>query len=130
MPSGCVHRWKAPGLAYIMSSTSGPPRLEEKGTLKERLTLLPGVEPGEAAAELDGCLMGGVAGGMWWLCGLEPKPIEGDTFSHPCLAEPVKFEILCMAEERRERLVLQASEVALKKRGREGDRARPDVKKR
>lgn len=77
------------------------------------------MEPGEAAAELDGCLMGGVAGGMWWLCGLEPKPIEGDTFSHPCLAEPVKFEILCMMEERSGD-GLQIREVAVEKRGKEG----------
>lgn len=38
VPSGCVHRAKAPGLAYIISSPSGPARFEANGTLKERLT--------------------------------------------------------------------------------------------
>ena len=33
-------------------------------------------------------------------CGLDmPKPIEGVIFSHPCLAWPVKFEILCISEK-------------------------------
>lgn len=44
---------------------------------------------------VKGCLLDGEMG--IWLWGLEPKPIEGDTFSQPCRAEPVILEILCMS---------------------------------
>lgn len=39
VPSGKVHRWKAPGLEWRTCSTSGPGRVAEKGTLKDRLTI-------------------------------------------------------------------------------------------
>lgn len=39
VPSGKVQRWIAPGLACRISSGSGPARFDEKGTLKERLTM-------------------------------------------------------------------------------------------
>lgn len=91
----------------MMSSTSGPARFDASGTFRERLTIVPGAVAEErlAAAELEvlplvdelvkGCLLGGEMG--IWLWGLEPKPIEGDIFSHPCRAEPVMLEILCMS---------------------------------
>ena len=90
----------------MMSSTSGPARLDASGTFKERLTIVPGAGAEErlAAAALEllvlvevlvkGCLLGGEMG--IWLWGLEPKPIEGDTFSQPWRAEPVILEILCI----------------------------------
>lgn len=49
-PSGKVQRCRAAGLACSTSSTSGPANVEEKGTLKDRLTV-------------GSMLVGGVMGG-------------------------------------------------------------------
>ena len=95
VPSGKVQRWKAPGLECKTSSGSGPARLEEKGTLNDRLTV-------ESTPD------GGVTGGAPWgrrrggccefdisVCGLD-MPKAGVILSQPCRAWPVKFDILCM----------------------------------
>lgn len=96
VPSGKVQRAFAPGLAYMMSSTSGPGRLEAKGTLKDRLTCVPGGMTGGAEVAVDGRLMGAVTG-ISWLDREKGKPAEGAIFSQPCRAWPVKFDILCIA---------------------------------
>lgn len=78
----------------MTSSASGPARLEAKGTLKERLTQVPGVMVGVTAAALDGRLTGWLGRS---LCDRDmPKPIEGVIFSHPWRAWPVKLDILCI----------------------------------
>jgi hypothetical protein len=80
--SGWVHRAFAPGLAYMMSSTSGPARFEAKGTLKDRLTWVPGGMTGGGALAVEGRLIGAVTGISWF--DLEKgKPAEGVIFSQP-----------------------------------------------
>jgi hypothetical protein len=96
VPSGWVQRAFAPGLAHMMSSGSGPARFEEKGTLKDRLTCVPGAITGGALVAVDGRLIGAATGISWF--DLENgKPADGAIFSQPCRAEPVKLDILCMA---------------------------------
>lgn len=95
VPSGWVHRAFAPGLAHMMSSGSGPARFDEKGTLKDRLTCVPGGMTGGAEVAVEGRLIG-AATGISWLDLEKGKPVEGAIFSQPCLAEPVKVDILCM----------------------------------
>jgi hypothetical protein len=101
--SGMVQRAFAPGLAHMMSSGSGPLRLEEKGTLKDRLTWVPGAMTGGAEVAVAGRLIGAVTGSSW-LEREKGKPAEGVIFSQPCRAEPVKFDILCIVVAQRERL--------------------------
>lgn len=96
--SGKVQRAFAPGLAYMMSSTSGPGRLEAKGTLKDRFTWVPGGMTGGAEVAVDGRLMGAVTG-MSWFDLVKGKPAEGAIFSQPCRAWPVKLDILCITGE-------------------------------
>lgn len=93
--SGKVQRAFAPGLAYMMSSTSGPAKLDAKGTLKDRLTWVPGGMTGGAEVAVEGRLMGAVTG-MSWFDLVKGKPAEGAIFSQPCRAWPVKFDILCI----------------------------------
>jgi len=65
-----------------MSSTSGPERVEAKGTLKDRLTCVPGAMTGGAAEAVEGLFIGAVTGRSW--LDLENgKPAEGVIFSHP-----------------------------------------------
>jgi hypothetical protein len=98
VPSGWVHRAFAPGLAHMMSSGSGPARLEEKGTLKDRLTCVPGGMTGGAEVAVEGRLIGAVTGISWFDLENE-KPVEGAIFSQPCRAWAGKFESLCMVVE-------------------------------
>ena len=97
VPSGCVHRWKAPGLACSTSSTSGPVRFDEKGTLKERLTLASaGVSGVIGVVPFDGRLMGG--GGMEAsMFGRDMPKAAGVIFSQPCRACPVKLLNFCIS---------------------------------
>lgn len=113
VPSGKTQRSKAPGVECIMSSGSGPARLEEKGTLKDRLMRAsrPGGDPIPAAAaaaaaeDADGgrdCDCGGggptglrMAGAAMSWCGRD-IPKVGVMRSQPWRAWPVKLEILCM----------------------------------
>jgi hypothetical protein len=99
VPSAWVQRAFAPGLAHMMSSGSGPGRFDEKGTLKDRLTCVPGGITGGALVAVDGRLIGAVTGSSW-LDRENGKPAEGAIFSQPCRAEPVKVDILCMVEVR------------------------------
>ena len=95
VPSGWVHRAFAPGLAHMMSSGSGPARFDEKGTLKDRLTCVPGGITGGADVAVEGRFIGAVTGISWF--DLENgKPVDGAIFSQPGRAEPVKLDILCM----------------------------------
>lgn len=68
VPSGKVQRCRALGLAWRTSSTSGPANVEEKGTLKDRLTV---------GSMLVGGVMGGAPCGrrkVMSVCGLDiPK---------------------------------------------------------
>ena len=80
-----------------MSSTSGPARFDEKGTLKDRLTWVPGGMTGGAAEAVDGRLMGCVTG-MSWLLREKGKPTEGFIESQPCRAVPVKLDIFCIGD--------------------------------
>jgi hypothetical protein len=93
--SGWVQRAFAPGLAHMMSSGSGPARFDEKGTLKDRLTCVPGGITGGALVAVDGRFIGAVTG-ISWLDLENGKPADGAIFSQPCRAWPVKFDILCM----------------------------------
>jgi len=95
VPSGWAQRAFAPGLAHMMSSGSGPGRFDEKGTLKDRLTWVPGGITGGADVAVVGRLMG-AATGISWLDLENGKPVEGAIFSQPCRAWPVKLDILCM----------------------------------
>jgi len=95
VPSGWVHRAFAPGLAHMMSSGSGPCRLEEKGTLKERLTCVPGAITGGADVAVEGRLIGAETGISWFDLENE-KLVDGAIFSQPCRAWAGKFESLCM----------------------------------
>jgi hypothetical protein len=95
VPSGWVQRAFAPGLAHMMSSGSGPARFDEKGTLKDRLTCVPGGITGGALVAVEGRLIGAVTG-MSWLVLENGKPAEGAIFSQPCRAWPVKLVILCI----------------------------------
>jgi hypothetical protein len=88
--SGWVQRAFAPGLAHMMSSGSGPARFDEKGTLKDRLTCVPGGMTGGALVAVDGRFIGAVMG-MSWFVRENGKPAEGDIFSQPCRACPVKL---------------------------------------
>lgn len=78
-----------------MSSGSGPGRFDEKGTLKDRLTWVPGGIAGGALVAVAGRFIGGVTG-MSWLVLENGKPADGVIFSQPCRAWPVKFDILCI----------------------------------
>lgn len=119
VPSGNVQRCNAPGLACITSSTSGPARLEEKGTLKERFTV--GSTP-------VGGVMGGAPCGRrsdWAdmsVCGLD-IPKAGVIRSQPCRAWPVKLEILCMMREREDFLYSPSAQPGEERRS-EGERGR------
>ena len=97
VPSGCNQRSKAAGLACRISSPSGPARLEENGTLKERWTVESKGLVGDMAADPSGRFMeGGTGISIFGGPGRDiPKPI-GAIFSHPCLADPVIFPSLCM----------------------------------
>jgi hypothetical protein len=69
----------------MMSSGSGPARFEEKGTLKDRLTCVPGGITGGAEVAVDGRFIGAVTGISWF--DLEKgKPVDGAIFSQPCRA--------------------------------------------
>lgn len=85
VPSGMVQRAFAPGLAHMMSSGSGPARLLLKGTLKLRLTWVPGGMTGGAEVAVLGRLIGAVTG-MSWLDLENGKPADGVIFSQPCRA--------------------------------------------
>ena len=83
VPSGCVQRGKAPGLACSTSSTSGPVRLDAKGTLNERLTLVSaGGSGGIGVAPFKDRLMGGggIEGSMF---GRDMPKAAGVIFSQP-----------------------------------------------
>lgn len=82
----------------MMSSGSGPARLEEKGTLKDRLTWVPGGMTGGAEVAVEGRLIEAVTG-ISWLDLENEKPVEGVIFSQPCRACAGKFESLCMVVE-------------------------------
>ena len=58
VPSGKVHRCRASGLAWRISSGSGPERFEEKGTLKERWTMDSAGVIGEIGVGTIGRFMG------------------------------------------------------------------------
>lgn len=83
VPSGCIQRGTAPGLACSTSSTSGPVRLEAKGTLKERLTLVSaGVSGVIGVVPFNDRLMGG--GGMEVsMFGRDMPKAAGVIFSQP-----------------------------------------------
>jgi hypothetical protein len=74
--------------------------LDEKGTLKDKLTCVPGGITGGALVAVDGRFIGAVTG-ISWLDLENGKPADGAIFSQPCRAWPVKFDILCMVELRR-----------------------------
>jgi hypothetical protein len=80
----------------MMSSGSGPARFELKGTLKDRLTCVPGGITGGALVAVEGRFIGGAVTGISWLDRENGKPADGAIFSQPCRAWPVKFDILCM----------------------------------
>lgn len=83
VPSGCVQRGKAPGLACSTSSTSGPVRFDAKRTLKERLTVVSaGVSGVIGVVPLMGRLMGG--GGIEVsMFGRDMPKAAGVIFSQP-----------------------------------------------
>ena len=58
VPSGKVHLRKESGLAWRISCGSGPAKLEEKGTLKERLSSESVGAIGEIGDAAIGLLMG------------------------------------------------------------------------
>ena len=98
VPSGWVQRAFAPGLAHMMSSGSGPARLEEKGTLKETLTWEPGAMTGGADVAVEGRLIGAETG-ISWLDREKEKAVDGAIFSQPWRACAGKLDSLCMVGE-------------------------------
>jgi hypothetical protein len=82
----------------MMSSGSGPARLEAKGTLKDRLTWVPGAMTGGADVAVEGRLMGAVTG-ISWLDREKEKAVEGAIFSQPWRAWAGKLDNLCMVVE-------------------------------
>ena len=96
VPSGCIHRWKASGLACRTSSASGPVRLEEKGILKERLTMLSAAVRGVIWAGTNERLIGGGMGLWLSILGLPIPKAAGVIFSQPCRACPVKLLNFCI----------------------------------
>ena len=97
VPSGCSQRSRAPGLACKMSSASGPARLEEKRTLKERLTVESNELAGETGLPANGRLEGGEMGES--RLARDMPNVVGVIFSHPWRAEPVRLLILCIVTE-------------------------------
>jgi len=87
IPTGNVHFWKAPGLLWRTSSTSGPIKVEEKGTLKERFA----VESTLAGGRLVGGSWGRRLAISWW--GLVMPKVDGLMLSQPWA---VKLLILCI----------------------------------
>ena len=125
VPSGKVHRWNAPGVECRTSSGSGPARLEENGTLNDKLTV---ESPGA-----DGVIGGGPGGrlktceAMSW-CGRD-MPKVGVILSHPWRAWPVKLVILCIVGPGESKLggVLGEGSIGAKRyRGRQRQTRRQD----
>ncbi len=94
MPSGCVHRSKAPGLEWSTSSASGPGRFDAKGTLNERLTIVSAGVKGEMGVAARGRLAGDEIDKSMF--GLDMPKAAGVIFSQPWRAWPVKLLILCI----------------------------------
>jgi len=93
VPSGKVHLRAASGLAWRISSTSGPIRFEANGTLKDRLTMVSAGVSGDIGDEATGRLMAcGIDRSMF---GLDIRP-AGVIFSKPCRACPAKLPNLCI----------------------------------
>ena len=93
VPSGKVHLRKESGLAWRISWGSGPAKLAENGTLKDRLTKESVGARGDIGDPAIGLLTGWAIGMS--MCCLDMKPF-GVIFSRPCRAEPVMFWNLCM----------------------------------
>ena len=109
VPSGKVHRRRESGLACRISWGSGPAKLDEKGTLKDRLTKVSEAVRGDMGEPFMGRLTGWTMGMS--ICCLDMKPF-GVIFSRPWRADPVMFWNLCILSESRQPPTQQADSCA------------------